>query len=404
MLVAAITAIVILVAVLALGLRTQRGLRAQIIEAGREISHARGQLQASDARRTATFDQFPIAAIRIDTAGRIQEINGPARTEFPHVGTGTSILESFGEHRLSDEVASALIDGQSRALEVRLFADARRTYRVAIEVLDMPTGPEAIVFFTDFTDAAAYQELRSQFSANVSHELRTPLTGLAGLLEALGDPEIDDETHARFVERASMEVQRLVALITDVLFLSELEAPSGEVVSTSSDLASAVGVSVEALARVATEVGVRVEVAVEGPIWVPLTERMSITVVQNLLENAIKYGGSGAVASLRTERSEDGHWVELICRDTGPGIPERHLPHIFDRFYRADASRSKRLGGTGLGLSIVKHIAERFGGGVSAESREGFGTTITVRVPTLTMATDEVARPAPEGVSQIWAS
>lgn len=404
MLFAAITVVVILVAVIALVLRTQRGLRAQMVEAGRAATQTTAQLQASEARRAAIFAQFPIAAIRLDAAGLILEINGAARTEFPHVAEGTPILESFGEHRLSDEIASALIDSQARALEVRLFADARRTYRVAIEVLEMATGPEAIVFFTDFTDAAAYQELRSQFSANVSHELRTPLTGLAGLLEALGDPEIDDETHARFVERASMEVQRLVALITDVLFLSELEAPIGGATLASSDLASAVGASVEALAGVATEVGVRVEVAVEGPIWVPLTERMAITVVQNLLENAIKYGGTGAVATVRTERSEDGHWVELICSDTGPGISERHLPHIFDRFYRADASRSKRLGGTGLGLSIVKHIAERFSGSVSAESREGFGTTITVRVPTVTIGPDGPARGAPGDVSQIWTS
>jgi two-component system phosphate regulon sensor histidine kinase PhoR len=108
---------------------------------------------------------------------------------------------------------------------------------------------------------------------------------------------------------------------------------------------------------------------------------MSVTVVQNLVENAIKYGGPGAEAIIEARVTPDHSWVELTCRDTGPGIPERHLPHIFERFYRADASRSKRLGGTGLGLSIVKHIAERFGGEVRANSREGFGTTILVRLP-----------------------
>jgi signal transduction histidine kinase len=106
---------------------------------------------------------------------------------------------------------------------------------------------------------------------------------------------------------------------------------------------------------------------------------MARTIARNLLENAIKYAGPGAVA--RTSVAADDGEVTLVVADDGAGIPERHLPHIFERFYRADPSRSKRMGGTGLGLSIVKHIAERFGGRVSATSREGFGTTITVVLP-----------------------
>ena len=118
---------------------------------------------------------------------------------------------------------------------------------------------------------------------------------------------------------------------------------------------------------------------VEGPAWVPVTETMARTVARNLMENAIKYAGPGATATVSVSREEGA--VTLRVADDGAGIPERHLQHIFERFYRADPSRSKRLGGTGLGLSIVKHIAERFGGAVNAQSREGFGTTITVTLP-----------------------
>jgi signal transduction histidine kinase len=108
---------------------------------------------------------------------------------------------------------------------------------------------------------------------------------------------------------------------------------------------------------------------------------MTMTVVRNLLENAVKYAGPGATAVIRVRRGDDT--VVLSVADDGAGIPERHLPHVFERFYRADPSRSKSLGGTGLGLSIVKHIAERFGGAAAVSSREGFGTTITVTLPAL---------------------
>jgi len=225
----------------------------------------------------------------------------------------------------------------------------------------------------------AYQELRSQFVANVSHKLRTPLTGLRGLLEALEDPEMDPATQASFVARARRETERLEALIADILFLSELEATVGLPSEERSDLSAAARAAAEALAAAALDQGVEVEVDAPTPAWAPVTERMARTVVVNLLENAVRYAGRGARA--RASVCREGDRVVVEVADDGAGIAERDLPHIFERFYRADPSRSKRLGGTGLGLSIVKHIAERFGGEASATSREGFGTTVRVTLP-----------------------
>jgi two-component system phosphate regulon sensor histidine kinase PhoR len=359
-----------------------------------DLDRARTAADIEEGRRKAAFERLPVAALRIDRTGVIREINALARDKFPHVTAGQGILASFGEHRFSEEVAQTSATGAARTFDLRLFSDERRSFHVTVEPITTTAGSEVLVFMTDFTDAVAYQELRSQFSANVSHELRTPLTGLAGLIEALGDPDIDSTTHARFVDRASSEIQRLVALISDVLFLSELEAnqdigPLGEC-----DLRAAIANAVDALRDVATEHDVTISVDAEGDAAVPLTERMATTVVQNLVENAVKYGGAGSETLVRASISGDGQWVDLTCRDNGPGIPERHLAHIFERFYRADASRSKRLGGTGLGLSIVKHIAERAGGTVEASSRQGFGTTVLVRLPALTPAPPADA-PAP---------
>ena len=180
---------------------------------------------------------------------------------------------------------------------------------------------------------------------------------------------MEPETQARFVARARRETERLEALISDILFLSELEATQGLPSDERSDLRHAAVAAVESLDAAARDHGVAVEVDAPTPVWVPLTDRMTRTVVENLLENAVKYAGPGARASVRVRREGDRVTVEVA--DDGAGISERHLPHVFERFYRADPSRSKQLGGTGLGLSIVKHIAERFGGQVEATLARG---------------------------------
>ncbi len=390
-----ILVIVCVVAIVAAAAATTsaRRARADARRIAADAARVRTQVDAEIARRTATFDVLPVAALRLDASATIREINALARDKFPHVTAGQGILSTFGEHRFADEVAAALQDGQPRNFDQRLFTDERRTYRVSVQPVTGMSEREVLVFLIDFTDAVAYQELRSQFSANVSHELRTPLTGLAGLIEALGDPDMDPVTHARFVDRAASEIQRLVALITDVLFLSELEATEWSAPAARTDARVAIDNAVEALGDVAAEHGVTVTVDADAPVWTPLTERMATTVVQNLVENAVKYGGPGSTTVIAARTAGDGRWAEITCSDDGPGIAERHLPHIFERFYRADPSRSKRLGGTGLGLSIVKHIAERYGGVAEASSREGFGTTITVRLPV--PPADAVGVPAP---------
>jgi two-component system phosphate regulon sensor histidine kinase PhoR len=239
--------------------------------------------------------------------------------------------------------------------------------------------PGAVLTLADATQAVAYQDLRSQFVANVSHELRTPLTGLRGMLEALEDPELPPDMRADFVVRSRFETERLEALVDDILFLSELEAAQGAPSGERSDMGAVAHVVADELQGEAAEQSVRLQVEAGEGLWTTLTDRMAHTVVRNLAENAVRYAGPGAVATLRVHRA--GGDVEVEVQDDGLGIPEKDVPHVFERFYRADPSRSRQLGGTGLGLSIVKHIAERMGGAASITSREGFGTIVTVRIP-----------------------
>ena len=173
------------------------------------------------------MQELPFTALRVDGAGRPAEANEMALQRFPFLVSGMSILEAFSEHNFAASVDEALEGGAEPSFEIRLFADGRRTYRAAVEPYDVGGVREALIFLTDASEAVDYRELRSQFVANVSHELRTPLTGLRGLLEALDDPGMDPVTRRDFVRRASSETLRLEALITDILFLSELESTSG---------------------------------------------------------------------------------------------------------------------------------------------------------------------------------
>jgi signal transduction histidine kinase len=363
-----------------------RRARRELAQARAEAAEAAAATSVAERRGRAALQDLPFAALRIDRDARLVDANLAALERFPFLAPGMRVLETFSEHRLARRVEVALETLESQRFEVRLFADGRRTYRAAVEPYEVGDVREALLFLTDASEAVAYQELRSQFVANVSHELRTPLTGLRGLLEALGDPAMQPDMRRDFLRRASGETQRLEALISDILFLSELEATQGLPATTCSDLSQAVSAAARELEGLAAEQGVALAVEVPGPAWTPLTERMAQTVVRNLMENALKYAGPGARAVAAVRLEDDG--VVLSVSDDGAGIPERHLPHIFERFYRADPSRSKRLGGTGLGLSIVKHIAERFAGRAEASSREGFGTTVTVTLP---------AAPPPQG-------
>ncbi|MCB0882211.1 MAG: hypothetical protein KDC33_08360 [Thermoleophilia bacterium] len=340
------------------------------------------------------FQVMPLAALRVDADTHVVEANARARERFPHVAPGQRLLEAFGEHRLAEAVAGSLREGVPRTIELRLFSTDRRTYRVQVEPLGGAGAAEALVHLTDLTEAVAYAELRFQFVANVSHELRTPLTGLGGMLEALEDPDIDPATHDRFVRRAGAEIQRLDALISDILFLSDLQSHPGNPSGEQADLAAVARQTRDELADKAAAQEITLAVEACPPTWVPLTPTMAGTVVRNLMENAVRYSGPQSTVVARLTASEPppertGDWVALEVMDNGVGIPERHLPHVFERFYRADPSRSKQMGGTGLGLSIVKHIAERFGGEATASSREGFGTTVRVVLP-------RVEAPAPD--------
>jgi two-component system phosphate regulon sensor histidine kinase PhoR len=217
-----------------------------------------------------------------------------------------------------------------------------------------------------------YEALRTAFTASVSHELRTPLARLQALLETAELPGAD---LPGLVRQAQDEVTELV---DDVLFLSELEQGREIVALGDTEAAPVVRAVVDELTERAELAGLRLELRIEDEtIHVPLRRRMLRLVVENLLENALRYAGEGATCTVRLARA-DGN-VLLEVADDGAGVPDEDVARLFERFFRSDRARTTR--GTGLGLAIVKHVIESAGGNVEARGGQGRGLDVRCELP-----------------------
>jgi two-component system sensor histidine kinase SenX3 len=233
---------------------------------------------------------------------------------------------------------------------------------------------ERLVYLSRSGDLAAYEELRTGFTAAVSHELRTPLARLLSLLETAALP---GEDVAELVDQARIEVEQIRELIDEVLFLSELESGT-RVVSL-----GAVRVPPELEAALAefgarsSRAGVKLVVDGDPDLTIAVRPRMIRVIAENLAENAIRYAGPGATFTLAVERAGD----EVLLRgtDDGVGVDETQLSRLFERFFRADRARASR--GTGLGLAIVKHVVTQAGGTVEAAGGLGEGLEIRCAFP-----------------------
>ena len=236
-----------------------------------------------------------------------------------------------------------------------------------------------LVSLRDTTDARRIERVRSDFVANASHELRTPLASLLGFVETLQGPARDDAVaRSRFLEIMGQQARRMSRLVDDLLSLSRIERslhvpPDAEV-----DLAAVAGQMTDALAPMAADGKVTLRLQAPVPVFVRGDRDELLRVVENLVENAIKYGGAGSV-EIGVER--DGGDGVLTVEDGGPGIPPEHIPRLTERFYRIDVATSRAKGGTGLGLAIVKHIVARHRGRMTIASRPAGGARFRVALP-----------------------
>ncbi len=229
----------------------------------------------------------------------------------------------------------------------------------------------------DITEIRALEKAKKDFVVNVSHELRTPLTAIKGFLETI-EPRAEEENRP-YLEIISRNTDRLIAIVQDLLVLSELEERGSKIDKIGVELKPMAESILKMFEKRAADKGLAL--SLEAFPHLPLLQadpgQMEGLLI-NLIDNAVKYTEKGSV-TVRLSAREAQMLIEV--EDTGPGIGAEHLPHVFERFYVVDKSRSKKLGGTGLGLSIVKHIVLAHKGSVSVKSRVGQGTTFSVLLP-----------------------
>jgi two-component system phosphate regulon sensor histidine kinase PhoR len=264
--------------------------------------------------------------------------------------------------------------------QLELRGPAERS--LAVYVSRLPAG--AVVVIHDVTELRTLERMRQDFVANVSHELKTPLAVIKSNIEALQDGAADDpDARATFLGQAAQEADRLEALVQDLLSLARIE--SGELGLETQPVALDKAI-LDCLERNQQRAETKSHTLVEvpppdGPPGVmALADPDALRqVLDNLVDNAIKYTRNGGTITVRWYAAGDQACFEV--QDTGVGISDRDLPRIFERFYRADKARSREVGGTGLGLSIVKHLLQSMKGTIRVASQVGKGTTFRVSLP-----------------------
>jgi two-component system phosphate regulon sensor histidine kinase PhoR len=286
------------------------------------------------------------------------------------------VLDEEDRVLLASRRARQAIDGirEGEVLPPELLTGERGVIPLVVGY-DVDGRRERLVYLSREGDLAAYEELRSGFTAAVSHELRTPLARLLTILETATLPgeEISD-----VLGQAVDEVNQITELIDEVLFLSELESGARVVALGAEPVRPVLEEALEELAERAERAGIELHLECDPDVELTIRPRMLRVVAHNLAENAIRYAGPDSSFTLLVER-ERGGVIQLVARDDGVGVEESELPRLFERFYRADHARASR--GTGLGLAIVKHVVTQAGGTVEASGGRGKGLEIRCSFP-----------------------
>ncbi len=340
------------------------------------------------------------AVVAVDGQNTILLLNRAAGDllGLPLEARGRPLRDLLGDHPLCRCIATTGSRGTDVEDELSAGAPGSPGERI-LEVHATPlrsTGGHAsgaVAVIRDVTDLRRTERLRRELTANVSHELRTPLTSIKGFAETLLAGALANEaTCRRFMEIIDSEATRLMKLVDDLLDLSRLESRAVAMEPSRVRLDELVSEALAKMQPQAKRHGVSLRLCPTTPQTVMADRDRILQVATNLLDNAIKFTPETGTVEVAVSGTADHALMTVV--DAGPGIPEEHLPRIFDRFYRVERSRSREAGGTGLGLAIAKHIVEAHGGRISVTSRLGQGSAFTVTLPRDDAAWDDAARGA----------
>ncbi len=350
---------------LALGIRARVGSRRRMPDS----ADSEVLLPLSDRVGEAVLDSIPLGVVVGDSSGVPVFRNSAA----------DALVDSWEDGVVGRLVAERLVDaagGQGSSGQVRMPGSPPRLIEVTAVALAAP-GASAVVIFDDITERHRQEGVRRDFVANVSHELKTPIGALCLLAETLVD-EHEPEVVARLTSHIGTESLRAAAIVESLLDLSRIEEAPVEAIEPV-DLADVAHEVVERMRATAGRRGVSVDVDATDAIGIFGSRGQLLSMVRNLVENAVKYSNDGDAVTIRLAGDETNALIEVV--DQGMGIPAADHERVFERFYRVDRARARETGGSGLGLSIVRHVAQSHGGRVDLASTEGQGTTVTVRLP-----------------------
>jgi two-component system phosphate regulon sensor histidine kinase PhoR len=354
--------------------------------AQRDVSTTISRLTVERDELQAILEALGNGLIALDREQRIRSANRIAEQLLGLSGEyrGKLLQQATRQPDLSRFVNEALAANGHLGAEIRLEGVETLVMQAASEPLPGSDGrlDGLLIVLDDITRLKRLESMRTDFAANVSHELRTPITNIKGYVETLQEIGYDDPPQVgHFIEIIHRNTRRLSMLVEDLLSLASLDQIDSRTGLEFEDLeiGQVLGDVQGELGDTARAKQVALSVSCGPGIRVFANRTLVHQAVANLVSNAIKYSPTGS--SVEVEGRLAGDVVEIEVVDNGPGIPAKHLPRIFERFYRVDKARSRELGGTGLGLALVKHIALAHGGAVDAQSVVGKGSRFTIRLP-----------------------
>ncbi len=342
----------------------------------RKLEESFQAVQTSQHQLETLLNSMQDAVIAVGSDGRVQWANRGMQRLVPQgARLNAPVVETVRDPQFLAAVREATAG--------RPIASARAASIVPGRTFDVTAAPlpggGAVAVLRDLTETERVEKTRRDFIANVSHELRTPLTSIQGYTETLLEGTSDNGHVREFLEIIRKNAARMARLTEDLLTLARVE--SGETRFDVRPMAPAdlLHDAMESFRDLARAQGIELAVEESTNTRVNADREAIHQVFSNLIENAMKYAGSGKRIALGAR--DAGPAVQFYVRDSGPGIPSEHLPRLFERFYRIDKARSRESGGTGLGLAIAKHIVLAHRGVIRAESELNHGSTFLFLLP-----------------------
>lgn len=339
---------------------------------------------------SAILNSMADGLLAIDPGGMVVLANATAQELFPGGITGRRFMAVVRDHEMQRLLRTALETGRRQSSFVDQGPDLKHLHISATPLHDS-AGLSAIVLLQDQTELRRLEAVRRDFVTNVSHELRTPLASIKAAVETLqGGASRDPQAGPEFLQRIGVEVDHLTALVQQLLNLSRLETGRVQFDFAPLDLSLVLAEALNRLQPQAQRQRVALSLNVPSglpPAWADPAALHEILL--NLVDNAIKFTPPGGNISVAAR--QDAGMLEIAVADSGKGIAPQDLPHIFERFYKADRSRSSP--GAGLGLSLTRHIILGHGGRVWVESQPGYGATFRFTLQHAPPAAPERKRP-----------